>query len=117
MCVGAGGCLGTRGEERGGHQGPQPTTSQSKSWVLLFFCLGAKRHWLLSLSKLGCPSALTSAHTPSMVGMGVWRMGGRRQNFLEKSGRVGVGRKTPALGVKCVVSSLSSNSDGNDLNW
>lgn len=84
--------------------------------MLLFCCLGAKRHWLLSLSKLGCP-ALTSIHTPSMVGMGVWRMGGRRQNFLEKSGPVGMGRKSPALGVKCVVSSFSSNSDSNDLNW
>lgn len=55
---------------------------------------------------LGCP-------TPILWG----GEGGReeRQNSLEKSGGAGIGRKTPALGGRCLFSSPGSNSDHDDL--
>lgn len=55
---------------------------------------------------LGCP-------TPILWG----GEGGReeRQNSPEKSGGAGIGRKTPALGGRCLFSSPGSNSDHDDL--
>lgn len=56
---------------------PGPTANHflKGKLMLLFLCLGAKRHWPLSSSELGCPSGDAPTPATSMVEVGGCQVG------------------------------------------